>query len=242
MREYSLSILFATILVFCLLKWESVDSRSGHPIGLYATLFLAPLIQYGLIFLALGIFVTIGLRLLLACDTRFRFSHLVIGSVFLGTGGLLSFVLTLHYQFQVHTKNVWYLAAYYFDPKTMNLWSFLSNNTYGLLSFSMPGRAITLCVVVAASVFCISQIRSRKYDPLTLLVFSSLLLTACAGVARSCSSIRWGAPVFVFDSCANPVCRSTCSTVSCDGLEDLGRRWQFRVWAPQFSCQGSGTC
>ena len=183
-REYSLSILFATILVFCLLKWESVDSRSGHPIGLYAALFLAPLVQYGLIFLGIGIWVTIGLRLLLACDTRFRFSHLVIGSVFLGAGGLLSFVLTLHYQFQAHTKNVWYLTAYYFDPKTMNLWSFLSNNTYGLLIFSMPGRAITLCVVIAAPVFCISQIRSRKYDPLTLLVFSSLLLTACAGVAR----------------------------------------------------------
>ena len=183
-REYSLSILLATILVFCLLKWESADSRSGHPIALYAALFLAPLVQYGLIFLAFGILATIGLRLTLASDTRFRLSHLVVASAFLGAGGLLSFVLTLHYQFHAHTRTVWYLADYYFDPQRRSLWKFLGDNSYGLLSFFMPGRVITLCFVVAASVFCIAQVRSRKCDPLTVLVLSSLLLTACAALVK----------------------------------------------------------
>lgn len=181
-REYSLSVLCATTLIYCLLQWEAVGSRSRHPTLLYATLFAAPLIQYGLVFLAFGILATISVRFFLTGDTRFRFVHLVIASASLAAGGLLSFALTLRYQF--HPGGVWYLAPYYYDSKTMSLLRFLGTNTYGLLSFFMPGRVVSLLVVVCVPIYWVAQARARKYDTLSILVFTTVLLTAGAAVAR----------------------------------------------------------
>ncbi len=182
-REYSLSVLCAAILIFCLLRWEAAGSRSRHPALLYAVLFFAPLIQYGLVFFAFAILSTIVLRLLLTLDTCFRLSHVLIASAFLAAGGLLSFLLTLRYQFQPGGVQ-WYLAANYFDPKTMSLLSFLSTNSRALLSFLLVGRIIRLCFIIAAVISCIAQARARKYEPLTLLAFTSILITICAAVVR----------------------------------------------------------
>lgn len=181
-REYSLSVLCAATLIYCLLLWEATGSRGRHPALLYATLFLSPLIQYGLVFLAFGILATVSLRLLLTKDTSFRLAHLVIASASLAAGGLLSFFVTLRYQF--HPGEVWYLAPYYYDSKAMSLWKFLMTNSYRLLSFFMPGRVIALLVVVCAPIYWIAQARARKYDTLTLLVFTTILMTASAAVLR----------------------------------------------------------
>lgn len=182
-REYSLSVLFATILIYCVLRWEAAGSRSRQPLLLYAVLFFVPLVQYGLVLLAFAVLSTIILRLLFARDTCFRLSHVVIGSIFLAAGGLLSFVLTLRYQFQPG-KGQWYLVSNYFDSKTMSLLRFLGQNSKGLLNFIIPEHVVTLCFVVAAVIFCIAQARSRKVDPITLLVFTSLSITFCASLAK----------------------------------------------------------
>jgi uncharacterized membrane protein len=182
-REYSLAVLFATILIFALLSWEAAGSRSGHPILLYAALFIAPLIQYGLVLFALAILSTIAFRFLLTRGACFSLSRAVIASAFLAAGGLLSFFLTLRYQFHAG-RTQWYLAGNYFDPKTMSFLHFLSTTSSGLLSFLIPGRVIDLCFVVGAFSFCILQALRRKYDTVTLLVLTSVLITICASVAR----------------------------------------------------------
>lgn len=182
-REYSLSVLFATVLIYCLLRWEAVGSRDHHPVMLYAALFFAPLIQYGLVLFAFAVLSTIVLRLLLARDTSFRFTHAVIGAVFLAAGGLSSLVLTLRYQFQPG-KGQWYLASNYFDPKTTSLLHFLGNNSKGLLSFFIPGQIVAACFVIAAVIFCIAQALNRKFDLITLLAFTSVAITACASLAK----------------------------------------------------------
>jgi 4-amino-4-deoxy-L-arabinose transferase-like glycosyltransferase len=181
-REYSLSVLCAATLVFCLLRWETAGSRSRRPISLYALLFVAPLIQYGLVFLAFGILSTIGLRLLLTRDTSFRLSHLVTGSAALVVGGLSSLILTLRYQYR--PNGFWYLATNYFDPKTTNIFHFLSANTSGLLSFTIPGHVIRLCFECAAVIFCIVQVVNRKCQTITLLVFTTMSITICAALVR----------------------------------------------------------
>ena len=182
-REYSLAVLFATILIFCLLRYEAGGSRNGHPVLLYATLFFAPLIQYGLVLFALGILSTIGLRLLLTRDTCFRLSHLVIASASLAAGGLSSFFLTLRYQFHLG-QGQWYLAANYFDPKTTSLLRFLGANTKGLLSFFIPGQVIALCFVFAGIAFCIARTLAGKYETIALLIFTSLSIVICASLLR----------------------------------------------------------
>ena len=180
-REYSLAVLWGAILIYCLLRWEVAGSPSRHPVLLYVTLFLAPLIQYGLVFLALGILSTIVLRLLLTPDRHFRPSHVAAASVFLTAGGLLSFVLTLRYQF-VPGRGHSYLAPNYFDPQTTNLVHFISANSRGLLSFFIPGQVISAAFVFAAAILCIAQILNRKVDSIVVLVFTTVSITICASV------------------------------------------------------------
>ena len=79
-REYSLSVLVAAGLMYCLLRWDAAGSRSRHPAWLYALMFCAPLIQYGLVFFAFAILSTMVVRLLLTRETYLRLSHVVIGS------------------------------------------------------------------------------------------------------------------------------------------------------------------
>jgi hypothetical protein len=96
---------------------------------------------------------------------------------------LLSFFLTVRYQFHPG-QGQWYLAANYFDPKTMSLLRYLGTNSKGLLSFFIPGQLVSLCLLVAAVIFCVAQARNRKFDPLILLVFTSLAITFCASVVK----------------------------------------------------------
>lgn len=182
-REYSLSVLIAACLVYCFLRWEAVGSRSRHPWLLYGFLFLAPLVQYGLVFFAFAILSTMVLRLLLTRETTFTALHAAIASAFLAAGGLLSFFLTLRYQFQPGSTP-WYLAANYYDPKTMSLLHFLGTNSLGLLTFLIPGRVLDLCLVLAALVFCVVQVITRKSDSALLLVLTTVSIVMCASVAR----------------------------------------------------------
>jgi 4-amino-4-deoxy-L-arabinose transferase-like glycosyltransferase len=182
-REYSFAVMFATLLIYCFLRWEATGSRSRQPVLLYAVLFLVPLVQYGLVLFAASILSTIALCLVFTRGTRFRLSHLVIAAAFLGAGGLLSFVLTLRYQFQPG-KGQWYLVSNYFDPKTTSLLRFSVENSKGLLSFFMPGQVVAVCFVIAAVIFCVARAFDRKVDPIMLLVFSSVAIVLLASIAK----------------------------------------------------------
>ena len=181
-REYSLSVLFAAIMIFCLLRWISAHSRSGHPLLLYAALFLAPFIQYGLVLFAFGILTTLGLLSVLDRSRPSRLSHAAIACASLGAGGAISLFLTLRYQLGTR-QSQGYLAENYFEPKTTALLHFLYGTSHGLLSFVFPGRAIVVCFVVGAIFFCVEQGRRRKCDAVAILAFTSALIAAAASIA-----------------------------------------------------------
>jgi len=182
-REYGLAVLVAASLIYFLLRWEAAGSRSHHPVLLYALIFFAPLVQYGLVFFSLAILSTIALRLLLTRDTSFRLSNVVIGSIFLVGGGLLSFILTVRYQFHPG-QGQWYLAANYFDPKATSLVRFLATNSKGMLSFFIPGQLVTLCLAIGAPIFFFEQARIRKLNTITLLLLTSASIAVCASIVR----------------------------------------------------------
>lgn len=183
-REYSLSVLWSTVLIYCFLRLEAAGSRNRQPSFLYAAIFMAPLVQYGLVFLVLGILSAIAFRLFVTGDTRFKISHLIYASTFLVAGGLLSFVLTLRDQYRSGGRGHWYLAANYFDPTTTNLLHFMGTNSKGLLSYFIPGQLTLLCFVLGGLVYCITQISRRRVDSVTVLVFASLSITICASLVN----------------------------------------------------------
>jgi len=182
-REYSLSVLLATLLIYCLLRWEAVGTRSRHPVLLYLLLFMAPLVQYGLVFLASAILGTITLRIIFAEDVRFRWAHLMVGSLLLGVGGLLSYAITLRYQFHPSTA-VWYLLDNYYDPSSASLLHFVGTNSKAFLTFAIPGHLIARSFGVAAIIFCVWQLARRRITSITLLVLLSLTITISAAALR----------------------------------------------------------
>jgi len=182
-REYSLAVLSASILIYCFLRWEAVGSRRRQPGWLFAGLFFSPLVQYGLVFFGFAILSTMAFRLLFTRDTPFRFLHLALAACALAAGGLLTYFLTLRYQY--HPGGTpWYLLDFYFDPKKMSLLHFLSTNSKGLLSFVIPGHVVARCFGGAAVIFGFAQVVRWKLDSVTLLVFTSTLIAMGAAVAR----------------------------------------------------------
>jgi hypothetical protein len=146
-------------------------------------LFLAPLVQYGLVLLSGAILASIAIRLLGARETRFRASHLAVATASLGAGSVASLLLTLRYQF--HAAGVpWYLAADYLDPKRASLLRFLGQNSADLLRFVIPGRLLYVLVALSIAIFCVAEIRRRTLHPALLLTFLSLFITLGASIAR----------------------------------------------------------
>jgi uncharacterized membrane protein len=182
-REYSLAVLWASVLIYALLKWEDGDSRRAHPVFLYVALFIAPLIQYGLVLFSFAILSTTIFRLLLTRRTAFSPSRVAVASAFLAAGGLLSMFLTLRYQFHAGGTQ-WYLTQEYFDPKTMSSLHFLTKNSHELLVFLIPGHLLDQCLILGAAFFCILQTLDRKCDTITILFFTSASLVICCSVAR----------------------------------------------------------
>ena len=183
-REYSLSALWGACMIYCFLRWEVAGSPDRHPTALYCTLFVAPLIQYGLALLACAFLVTLGLRIVFRRSTPFKWRHAIVGATSLAAGAVLSFFLTLRDQYRPGGRGHWYLAAEYFDRRTMSLFHFLSTNSINLLRFLIPGHLFNVLVVVAVIVFCIRQVIRRDYHSATLIVFSSLLITIAASIAN----------------------------------------------------------
>jgi hypothetical protein len=150
---------------------------------LYVALFLAPLVQYGLVLFSGAILASIAIRLLGARETRFRTSHLAVATASLGTGSVASLLLTLRYQF--HAAGVpWYLTADYLDPQRASLLRFLGQNSADLLRFFIPGRLLYVFVVLSLAIFCMTEIRRRTVHPALLLTSLSLFITFGASIAR----------------------------------------------------------
>jgi uncharacterized membrane protein len=182
-REYSFAVLVAALFVYAFLRLEAMPAAEHSPWLLYSLFFLAPLVQYGLVFFASGVLAAILILVALRRKPGFTFGELVGAAVFLAAGALLSFFLTLRYQF--HSGSTpWYLAESYFDPRRGSLFQFLKVNSSALLSFLIPGRVVDILLVLAVLVSCVRQAIKRTLHPAVLLAFTTLTIHIAASIAR----------------------------------------------------------
>ena len=189
-REYSLSVLYAGVLLYCFLLYAAKRDELGSPIPLYFALFVAPFVQYGLVLFSGGVLSALFVLALVDGKRRQRLSHLVVASAALGVGGFLSFLLTLRYQWG---DVAWYLDDYYYTRGSSVL-RFVLSNTHHLITYFLPGLAAASVSVVAVLLHLGGSIRARKLQPLTVLAFTSVgVVLACAllhlypyGAIRQC--------------------------------------------------------
>ena len=176
-REYSLSVLYATVLLYVFLTYTAKREKTASPIPLYVALFGAPLIQYGLVLFSFGILFTLFVFALIDAERVRRIVQTILASGSLALGGLASLFLTLRYQWG---DDAWYLKKYFWAPDT-SLLRFVLSNTHDLLTFVIPGLAAAAISTIAIAICLVTSIRTRTVSPLAVLTFTS------CGIVLICS-------------------------------------------------------
>lgn len=179
-REYSLSVLYAGVLLYAYLSYISKKEQGNSPILLYLTLFFAPLVQYGLVLFSLGVLSALLILTFNGNKRGRRIAQIITASCFLALGGLLSFFLTLRYQWG---DDAWYLNDYFWTPGSSVL-RFTLRNTHHLITFLLPGLAVASISVFALLIYLMASIRRRTLPPLAVLA-----LTSC-GIILLCSLLH----------------------------------------------------
>jgi len=182
-REYSLSVLWAAVLLYSFLVYtspqEDLDTKQRWRSALYFALFGAPLIQYGLALLGAAILVSMTVLLCLDRRTRDRLPDIVGSSACLGVGALISVFLTLRYQWHFTHQFKASLSDAYLDSMKG-----LPAHTMNLLAFILPVRPSSLAMfcAIAAILVCIARtFYLHKGRPLIVLTFSGFAVVAtCA--------------------------------------------------------------
>ena len=179
-REYSLSVLYAGVLLYAFLSYLSKKEEDNSPIPLYLALFFAPLVQYGLVLLSFGVLAALLVLVFTGTKRGRGITQIMAASGFLALGGLLSFFLTLRYQWGDDT---WYLKDYFYAPGE-NVLHFISYNTHHLVTFLLPGLAAASISVLAISIYLIASFRKRIMPPLAVLACTSI------GIVLLCSLLH----------------------------------------------------
>ena len=176
-REYSLSVLYAALLVYLFLSYISGNEKRKSPIALYLALFCAPLIQYGLVLFGFGILAALLVLVFADRSRRIGIALVMKSSLFLAAGSMLSYFLTLRYQWG---EKAWYLEGSYFTPGS-SVARFVWSNTHHLLAFLLPGVGTALISVVAIMFYVVTSLRARVVPPLIVLALTSFgTVLACA--------------------------------------------------------------
>jgi Dolichyl-phosphate-mannose-protein mannosyltransferase len=176
-REYSLGVLFAALLSYLFLRTASEKGKPREPIILYLALFAAPLIQYGLVLFSLGVLAGLAVLALVQTNRVARIRQAAIGAGLLTAGSLLSYFLTVRYQWG---EKVWYLEGNYYTPGS-GLLQFIWTNSHKLATFLLPGRLAALISFVGIFLYLLSMLRTRSISPIVILAFTSFTgALACA--------------------------------------------------------------
>ncbi|HWY60248.1 MAG TPA: hypothetical protein VNZ03_37650 [Terriglobales bacterium] len=168
-REYSLSVLYAGVLLYVFLSFISKKEEDNSPIPLYVTLFVAPLVQYGLVLFSFGVLAALLIWAFTDDKGRRRITQIMAASGFLAFGGLLSFFLTLRYQWG---DDAWYMKDYFWAPGS-NIFRFITYNTHHLITFLLPGLAAASISFLTIVIYLAASIRRRILPPLAVLACTS---------------------------------------------------------------------
>jgi len=181
-RSYALSVLFGALLLWAFLYYVSNESKRKGLILLCPLLFLAPLIQYGLVLFGFGILSAMGILYFVGHPATIRIHHVILSGFCLGVGGLLSLLITLRHQLRIISIQVGAEGrrAHYFDPGVDNPVWFIMKNSYDLVTFIFPGVYILSLIFMALMVYAYRMVGLRKWDPTFVLAFTSLSVAISA--------------------------------------------------------------
>ena len=183
-REYSLSVLIAAVMVLALAGCMARRGRSG--LLFVVVLFVAPLVQYGLVFVAVALILVVVFATRKTKQSRSTLWLAAAGTAALAAGSVVTFLLTLRGQWR-HTA-VWYLESSFFDGSILDpqaVLAFLGQRVMDLTTYLTLGKGAIVLAVPAIGLLLLT----RRAAPLASkalfgLAVVSLAATAAAALAH----------------------------------------------------------
>lgn len=183
-REYSISVLFAAIMLYTMISY--LRQNTNKP-ALYLTMFLAPLLQYGLVLFSVAVLSIMVLVERNRQNRRSSVSCYYLPAALLGIGGLLSIGLTLRYQWHRSTSAA-YLEAFYYSGGYGNLRelvSFIAGNARRFLEYIMPGSHSVALGVPALGLIAYRCYRGKAcHAPIPQLAVIAISVVILASIAH----------------------------------------------------------
>ncbi len=184
-REYSLSVLITSIMLYSCFSYCRDENRRYL---FLAVMFLAPLVQYGLVFFAAALLIFAGAQQLYRHGWKKAISMLMLPTLFLLAGGAISAWMTLRFQWQM--TSAWYLSSSYFDSgygDVKALVSFIVMNTYRFFDFVMPPLAFGLAIpTLALAIYgCSRKIQcNQQLLQIAMIAIVAVLIVLLASIAH----------------------------------------------------------
>ena len=200
-REYSVDALVAVLMISGLLSY--LRKKRGHN-GLYVlfcvSLFVAPLVQYGLVLFGVAVFGTIVImegktfwsrRATLWTGLQFptgwawnRLAYLAWPAASFSAGSVVSYAVTLRHQWNPDVFGIggsFYRKHYYIGQRSDigSLIEFALNSTWETLTFHMM-EFLAIAGLAAFGIYVVISVRKRRLDAVAVLFFLSIAIAAAA--------------------------------------------------------------
>lgn len=183
-REYSLSVLIAAVMVLALAGCMARRRRSG--LLFVVVLFVAPLVQYGLVFMAVALILVAAGTVWGADGPRSALRLAAAGTSALVVGSAVAFFLTLRGQWRL--TSAWYLEGSFFggsllDPQAVL--AFLGHRVMDLTTYLTLGKGAIVLAVPAIGLLLLARRAAPLASKALLgLAVVSLAATAAAALAH----------------------------------------------------------
>ena len=204
-REYSVDALVAVLMIVGLLWYIQEKHRHGWRYVLFcASLFVAPLVQYGLVLFGIAVLGTIAVmegkifwihRATLQDGLRFtagwvwsRLSYLIGPAASFAAGSVTSYVVTLRHQWNPDIFGIGgaFYGEHYYGGKRSDLGSlieFVLDETWEMLTFHVL-EFLAIAGLAALGIYCVVSIRKRRLDAIAVLLFLVVAIGIAAAVMR----------------------------------------------------------
>ncbi len=183
-REYSLSVLLASLMIFAFLSFRK--EKDGAHVPLLFSIFLAPLVQYGLVLFAVALLAILAFEAWRSGGRTATLRRLAGATTLLAAGVALTVGLTLRGQW--NRGGISYMDYFFFDGSMFDpgpLWHFLAARIPDMMTYLTLGHgSAVLLVPVLGLLLLVRPGAHRDSKILVALAGSSVVIVAAASLAN----------------------------------------------------------
>ena len=178
-REYSIDALIVALLIVGVLAYL----RDRKQVLLCTALFLSPLVQYGLVLFCVAVLGTLVFNRTKDGTWLARCKALVCPVAFFAAGCVITYAVTLQYQWRAGFAAS-YLSQYYYAPEQGSMLAFALSRTEWLLAYHLPDGIVMPLIAAFAAALAVGFWKGFRHGAIPLLFALSLVIAIFAALLR----------------------------------------------------------